>query len=259
MSTYTYFEDNRFTSSDRITWAVQRLIVANTLLFVIQLLLDIPFGDPMLGAGRFSPPGGFVVGWLAFQPSAFAAGALWKPFTYLFLHGGLLHLFLNMLWLYFFGPDIERTLGTRQFLRFYVLCGVLGVLATFVPLLLGGQDVSVTGASGAIMGVMIAYAMVNPDRQFFLFPLPIPINARALVIIVIALNILTALQGGTTSVATHFGGMIAGYAYMKLMPLFRTWKRNQRRFTRKPGPDTVDGVGRAVDNIFQFEDKKRRW
>jgi membrane associated rhomboid family serine protease len=257
MNAYVHFEDRRHSFSDRITYAVQRLILINAAAFVVQLLLDIPFGGPM---AEFAPPGGMVVAFLGFQPVAFLNGALWKPITYMFLHGGLLHLFLNMLWLFFFGPEVEHALGTRKFLRFYFLCGMLGVLFTFIPLLLSRESVSVFGASGAVMGVMVAYAMINPEREFFLFPLPIPINARALVIIVIAMNILSAAQGGTTSVATHFGGMAVGFIYMKLIPQIHKWQHIKWRTARskpKTDRDPMDSTGEAVDNIFKFEERKR--
>ena len=243
---------------DRITWAVQRLILINAAIFAVQLLLNIPFGGASGGGLGFAPPGGDLMKWLAFQPSAFVKGCIWKPVTYMFLHNSLMHLFFNMLWLFFFGPDVERTLGTRQFIRFYLLCGALGVQATFLPLVIAGIDVSVTGASGAAMAVMVAFAMSNPERRFYLFPLPVPISAWALVIMVVAMNIVTALQGGgSTSVMTHFGGMAAGFAYMTILPRIRMQQRTLWRNAwarKKSGRDTL---GEAVDNIFKFEDKKR--
>lgn len=258
MNAYVHFQDRRYSFSDRITYAVQRLILINSAALVLQLLLDIPFGGSPYSSGV---PGGFVTSFLGFQPGVFLYGALWKPITYMFLHGGLMHLFLNMLWLFFFGPEVEHTLGTRQFVRFYFLCGMFGVLFTFIPLFMWGESVSVFGASGAVMGVMVAYATINPERQFFLFPLPIPINARALVLIVIAMNILNAFQGGNTSVATHLGGMAVGFIYMKLIPQIHKWRHIKWRVARakpKTGRDPVDSIGEAVDNIFKFEERKRK-
>ena len=256
MSTY-YESELPHVQQPRMTWAVQRLIFANTAVFAGQLLLDIPFGLPVRLAGFMGPPGGSLVSLLAFQPMSLLSGMLWKPLTYMFLHNDLTHLFFNMLWLFFFGPEVERVLGTRQFIRFYLLCGAVGVLATFAPLLFWGDDVSVTGSSGAAMGVMIAFAMANPDRQFFLFPLPIPVTARALVIIIVAMNILMGFQGGATSVSTHLGGMAVGYGYMKLIPRLH---ERQRDFWRKKyaQKDPADPLGAAVDNIFKFDEEKRK-
>ena len=246
----------RFGGGDRITYTVQRLILANCAVFGLQLLLDVFFG-PRVAHGAFAaPPGGIFARWLAFWPAGFLAGALWQPFTYMFLHGGLLHLFLNMLWLFFFGKDVERALGTRAFLRFYLTCGAVGVLATFIPAMLWG-GASVTGASGAVMGVLVAFAVINPEREFFLFPIPMPINARALVLIVIAMNVLLAFQPGNTSVATHFGGMAVGFLYMKAIPFLLDLQRRQIAKERRAKGGRED-LGDAVDNIFKFEDKKKR-
>ena len=240
---------------ERITWAVQRLILVNVAAFAIQLLADVPLGT----VRRLDVPGGMLADILAFQPRALLLGCVWKPFSYIFLHADLMHLFMNMLWLFFFGVEVERLLGTRQFVVFFLFCGAAGVLATFVPwALTPGYNVSVVGASGAVMGVLIAFAMINPERQFFLFPLPIPVNARALVVIVIAMNVVSALSGGgNRSVATHFGGMIVGAAYMKAAPLFRAWRleRERQRYARK---NPEDKLRDAVDNVFQFDDERRR-
>jgi len=247
MTTRGYYRDISYGYSDAITWGVQRLIVINTLVFAIQLLIHIPFG------GIAGPPGGIIVDWLQFSADKLFSGAVWQPFTYMFLHANLMHLFLNMLWLYFFGPDVERVLGTRQFLRFYVICGALAVLATLIPTLIYRQAWAVSGASGAVMAVMVAFAVINPTRELFLFPLPIPINARWLVLIIIGMNILSALDGGgNVSVSTHLGGIAVGYAYMKLVPLLRA----RQRTLWKDKKDKRDPVGDAVDNIFKFEDRK---
>jgi len=250
MSNYYQSEQYRFGGYDyRITRAVQRLILINIAVYAIQLLLDVPFAE--LGW----PPGGLIARLLSFQPLSFVFGMVWQPLTYMFLHANLMHLFFNMLWLFFFGPDVERALGTRQFVVFYLLCGALGVMATFVPLVIYGEMVSVVGASGAVMGTLIAFAIVNPHRTFFMFPLPVPITARWLVAIVIVLNLLNAGPGSHTSVSTHFGGMAVGYAYMKLIPYWRGWQRSFRRQRRPKGKK--DSTGEHVDNIFRFDNHRR--
>lgn len=260
MSQYQYYQEQRGFALPRITWAVQRLILANALVFVLQLLA----APAQAALGMFF--GGFPINGLeltlSFQPDLFLSGYIYKPLTYQFLHSGLLHLFMNMLWLFFFGPEVERTLGTRQFFRFYLLCGALAVLATIPAYLMPGSRVlapSVMGASGAVMGVLVAFAMVDPHRQFYLFPLPVPITAVWLVVIVVVMNIVSGLGDNSISVATHFGGMATGYALMKLIPIINA-RRRQRRAARavpeaKPNSDKV---GEAVDNIFKFEDRNRR-
>ena len=257
MSRYAYTSHAADSGSFRITHAVQRLILLNVVIFAAQLVSD-PF---LLGAtGVQLRPGSVAAYWLSFQPDLFVHGYLWKALTYQFLHSGLFHLFMNMLSLFVFGPDVERALGTRQFYRFYVICGTLGVLATLFPFVLHGQPVTIMGASGAVLGVLVAFAMIDPDRQLFLFPIPVPVNARALVFIMVLLNVVSAAGGGAVSVATHFGGMGVGYLYMKCLPGVNAWLHARRRARPQPrGPrPNLDRVGEEVDNIFKFENRDRR-
>lgn len=262
MSQYQYYRENIGIAAPRITWAVQRLILLNIAVFVIQLLVAPVEAYLLKKYGVGMAAGGLMKTLFGFQSSLFLHGLVYTPITYQFLHGGVLHLTINMLWLFFFGPDVERTLGTRQFYKFYLFCGGLGVFAAMISYLIpGGASPSVIGASGAVMGVLIAFAMIDPDRQFFMFPLPVPITARWLVIIIIVMNIIAALGDSPVSVTTHFGGMAVGYAYMKLLPVLSAWQRERRReasLAKDSHTSPMDKVGEAVDNIFKFEPKDRR-
>ena len=259
MSSYYYQEQPSFAGSAGrpVTYAVQRLILANIIVFAVQLVVAIP-----LAVLDVAPPGmSMAVSalspeyWLGFNARLFMLGAVWQVLTYMFLHGGLLHLFFNMLTLYFFGPDVERILSTRQFFRFYLLCGAVGVMADFALSLATGRSVPSIGASGAVLGVLAAFATAYPKREIHLFPLPIPLYAWA----VAALFFLFSLSasGGGTAWATHAGGMVFGFVYMKVTPGIRRWfeRRTQRRPQRS---DTTDSIGDAVDNIFRFDEEKRR-
>ncbi|MBX7259512.1 MAG: rhomboid family intramembrane serine protease [Candidatus Hydrogenedentes bacterium] len=256
MSAYFHFE-RRYegqSSGNRITYAVQRLIMLNVAVFAVQLLLEIPLGGYSAGT-----PGGIVTDLLAFSPTMLMKGCIWQPFTYMFLHSNLMHLFLNMVGLYFFGPDVERILSTRQFFRFYIICGVAGALAEFALWLIrtGSVSPTVVGASGATTAVLVAFAVAYPDREVFLIPFPFPVNARALVIIFIVMNLMSAMQNSSQAWMTHFGGLAAGYAYMKLVPVLRTRLQSWQGKTKK-SKDEFGSLGDAVDNIFKFEDEKRR-
>jgi len=279
---YYYQEPTAGFRPPDITWAVQRLILANIVIFAIQLLADPIVTTFFSGRAYHVLPGGPLNLWFGFQQDLFLTGWIYKPLTYQFLHSGLMHLFLNMLWLFFFGPEVERTLGTRQFFRFYLICGGLGVLFTLIPYMTGTilnppdpgtvqnvgdipRPTSVVGASGAVMGVMVAFAVIDPHRQFYLFPLPIPITAVGIVILVLVMQIVTSLQHTSISVATHLGGMGVGYAYMKLLPKFNRWMRNRGRAEnrarrkwkmKKDGKSPEDKIAEAVDNIFQSRDDK---
>lgn len=255
MSSY-YQQEYRFGFGfDRITYAVQILLIANVCVFAAQLLVEIPFGT----TSHYDAPGGEPLQWVAFSPTGVLAWKFWLPFTYMFLHSGLMHLFQNMLMLFFFGPDVERVLGTRQFFWFFLLCGALGVMANFVPIFLvqASPNISVVGASGAVMGVTIAFAMIDPERQIFLFPIPIPLTARGLVIVLIVMNLIAAVGNSPLSVATHFGGMAVGYLFMKYRPALTSWQVRRRR-RKAPSADDEERMREAVNNIFKFQDRHRK-
>lgn len=254
---YAFADDYREPYRPMITRATQRILYVTVAVFAAQLVADVIFPRPIHREFGLATPGGPLIAWGAYQNSYLLRGAIWTPVTYMFLHGGLWHLFVNMLLLYFCGPEVERILSTRRFYRFYVFCGVLGAFGNLVPALLPafGADRTVVGASGAVMGVLVAFAVAYPHREFFIFPFPVPIPAWALVLIIIVLNILSV--GTSTSVATHFAGMAAGFAYMKAAPRMRNLYRLGRRAPGSP-TDEVDALKRAVDNIFRFEEEKRR-
>jgi membrane associated rhomboid family serine protease len=251
MDQYYYQQPRMTLQLPRITWGVQRLILLNVGVFALQLLLK-----PL---GVLTGMSGAMLDCFGFQPPWFFFGFIWTPITYQFLHGGLMHLFMNMLWLFMFGPDVERLLGTRRFIFFYIACGAFGVLATLGPYLLGGQYAPVIGASGAAMGVLVAYAMIDPQRQFYMFPLPVPITTVWLVILVVLFNLVTLRAEVTNvSVATHFGGMLAGYCLMKAIPLYHRWRYQGGRirlYDPENNTRTSDFVAErlreAVDKIFR--------
>jgi len=182
---------------------------------------------------------------------------IWQLGTYMFLHGGLFHILFNMLALWMFGTELERIWGTRYFLKFYLVTGVgAGILTVLFSLLPFGfaQQVhysNVIGASGAIYGLLLAYAMYFPDRpiyMYFVFPIP----ARIFVAIMGAIAFLSSLgDSGGVANATHLGGLIVAYLFLKsgrMHPLaelkYRYWKWQINRTRRKF--DVYSG-GRADD------------
>lgn len=223
-----------------VTYMVRRLILLNAAVFALQLLL----------APLEALTGVTAVEWFGFVPGDFLRGSLWQPLTYQFLHGGLMHLVMNMLWLFFFGPDVERLLGSRQFTALYVACGAGGVLLSLFSLALWGNNPVIVGASGAVLGVLVAFAVADPARQILLFPLPVPMSAATLVAIIAALNLVWAFGETSASVSTHLGGMGMGWVMMQLIPRYQQWlrRRNRERWQkRNPGGGDDD-----PDNIFEF-------
>lgn len=240
-----------------ITHAVQRLILVNAMVFAGQLLLHIPLGThPMYVTA--SP----IYQGLAFSPQALLHGFIWTPFTYLFLHSGLMHMLNNMIGLLIFGPTVERVLGTRQFYTFYFVCGVLGVLLGNLPVWALSLDLApiTIGASGATLGVLVGSAILEPNRRIVLFPIPIPITTRGIVMFVVAMDLLRLVEGHSgVAVLTHFGGMAVAYAYMKARPKWTKHRLQRKEQQLKSKQKTVakqeKNMADAVDNIFDFKNK----
>jgi len=146
---------------------------------------------------------------------------IWQPVTYMFLHGGLLHILFNMLALWMFGTELERVWGTRYFVKFYLVTGIGSGVLTILVSLLGFAVTNVIylvptiGASGAIYGLLLAYAIYFPDRpiyMYFLFPVP----AKIFVAIMGAIAFYASLaEAGGIANATHLGGLLVGYLMLK--------------------------------------------
>jgi membrane associated rhomboid family serine protease len=134
-----------------VTPWVRRLLIANGVVFLITLL-----------AGQTFRPA--IIDWFAFHPNQVLTRP-WGAVTYMFLHGDLWHLLLNMLVLFFFGPPLEERWGSREFLKFYFICGLGGVALSF----LFASGASVIGASAAIYGVMLAFAMTWPESPIYVW------------------------------------------------------------------------------------------
>jgi len=147
---------------------------------------------------------------------------VWQPVTYMFLHAGIFHILFNMLALWMFGVELERTWGSRYFVRYYFICGVgaamTTVLLSFVPGSFGQQlyDSLTIGASGAIYGVLLAYALYFPNRPIY-YMMIFPIPAKVFVAIMGAISLISSMSGPGGGIAhtTHLGGLVAGYLYLK--------------------------------------------
>ena len=186
-----------------ISTTLQALIGANVVLFVAQVLFPI------------------VTALLGLHPAwVIHSFWVWQLATYMFLHGGVFHIVFNMLALWMFGAELERTWGTRYFLKFYFVtgigAGVLTVLFSMLPFEFARQlqDVNIIGASGAIYGLLLAYAIYFPERPILLIVFWVP--ARLCVTILGAIAVFASLsESGGVANATHLGGLLVGYLYLK--------------------------------------------
>jgi membrane associated rhomboid family serine protease len=179
---------------------VKRLLIANTAVFVAMLVWNL-----------FSGGAGTAIGWrflgldrstVLFQP--------WTLLTYAFVHASIGHIFFNMLALFFFGPPLEERWGSTGFLKLYLVSVAGGALVALL------SPDRVVGASAAINGVMLAYAMTWPDNQVYVWGI-FPIKVKYLVMILAAISFFFALDGGGGPVShlAHLGGFASAFLYLK--------------------------------------------
>jgi membrane associated rhomboid family serine protease len=194
---------------------VKRLLVANTVVFVLTLL---PGADP-------------IFRWFAFAPSRVLIQP-WSAVTYMFLHGSFWHLFINMLVLFFFGPPLENKWGSREFVKYYLICGLGGAALSFlfVPFW-------IVGASAATFGLMLAFALNWPNAPIYFMGV-FPVKAKWLVGFFFFANLFSAFDPDSGSGIAHFahlGGVIAGFIYLKSgrIPLGLGKKDGGRRRARR--------------------------
>jgi len=187
----------------------RNLMLACTAIFCVQQFfpfLSGAFALWPLGSGNFMP---------------------WQLVSYAFLHGGMGHLFFNMLGLWMFGSELERLWGQRRYWQF-LLAGVLtAALAQLIITALAGSRVPTVGASGALYALLLAFGMLFPNRVIMpLFP-PIPMKARTFVIVFGGLELLLGIMdvGGVAHFA-HLGGMVGGFLMIR-------WWRGQLPFGRR--------------------------
>lgn len=138
----------------------------------------------------------------------------WQYITYMFLHGGFSHLFFNMFALWMFGRTLEMRLGPQRFLTYYVVCGVgAALIQMLVAWLTHDLGIVLIGASGAVMGLLLAFGVMYPNSQIFVFPLPFPIKAKWFVMGYAVLELIYGATGYDLGVAhfAHVGGMLWGW------------------------------------------------
>lgn len=187
---------------------IKNLLIINGAIFFIQLISqNITMGgynaeDLLYKYFALWPiDGGY------FQP--------WQLITYQFMHGGFFHILFNMFILWMFGIEIENMWGSKKFLIFYLLAGVVGGLFQIIinPLLLGGPFGPTIGASGAIMGVMVAFGMLFPNRLIYIYFL-IPVKVKYFIVFLILLDLFAVNSGGNVAHLAHLGGALTGLVYM---------------------------------------------
>ncbi|MGH0035858.1 MAG: rhomboid family intramembrane serine protease [Myxococcota bacterium] len=205
---------------------IKNLLIANVAVYVAQILTN----HWITAVGAVVPA------------QVWSGQALWQPFTYMWLHGGLMHIAFNMFALWMFGSPLALTWGDQRFLKYYLVCGVgAGFVIATVPYLFDSPTMIPTlGASGAVMGVLLAYSFTWPDRTIMLMFPPIPIKAIWLIPLILVIEFGSDPHGTSNiSHAGHLGGVLVGWIYLiregrtpgalTLDTLKYRWRRYQMR------------------------------
>ncbi len=212
---------------------VKYLLIANIAMFVltslaprIEYFLVLPGG---MGLETF------------FQP--------WRLVTYQFLHGSVTHILFNMLGLYFFGPPLERQWGSKRFLYFYLLCGVVGGLAFVAFSTMLGNPIPIVGASGAILGLLAACAILFPQMIIILILFPVPIRFAA--ILLAAMYGLNVIKTRDLADACHLAGMVTAFIYIMASPMWQRFRSHQRQMKQEKEYLAEDAEQKEVDRILE--------
>ena len=224
-----YYQENRRGFLSNVPPVTKNLIIINVLIFVATIINE----NFMIGTfGLFYPTSPYF--------------RWWQVITHMFMHGGFWHILFNMYTLFIFGVVVERIIGSKKFLLFYFVCG-LGAAAlqmgtqylevqafmnsdsqTALQSLIDLKRTPTVGASGAIYGVLIGYAMLFPQSKMTLLFPPVTLSAKWMVIVFAVIELFTGVVGFADGVAhfAHLGGMLIGWL------LIRFWRRRGVLFDR---------------------------
>jgi len=209
---YRYYRPSFFRGFRFFPSAIKYFIIVNVIVYLLLVFFGLNFrisGIPLYL---------YVYQFFALNPVG-DGFQFWQLVTYMFIHDpkGIFHILFNMLMLWMFGTEIENMWGTKRFLVYYFISGIGAGITHLIFAPLFGQIGPVVGASGAIYGVMIAFAVMFPDRHIFLYFL-IPIPARIFVAILVFFDLVMGVFGsdGVAHFA-HLGGAVVGFVYIKLM------------------------------------------
>lgn len=244
--------DRAYSFKPRMPSGSKWLLIVTIGIFLLQYLFD---------RGTSAEPGRqLVTDWLGLWSDRFRNGAFWQLATYMLVHSNrsLMHIFVNMLMLFFIGPETERDMGTRHFLTMYALSGVMGGLAW---VLLHPYGVCV-GASGAIFGVLGALTALHPHRLitvliFFVFPVTMKTWVLAVGLMVIQLLFLFGQTGMNVAFDVHVAGGLAGYIYTLIVfrpevvarLRHRLKMKGKLKVVSKPAAPNAAEIDRILDKV----------
>ena len=232
-----------------MTPAVKYLLIANAAVFFAMLLLGDALGESI----------GWVTTILGLNPAWVLRGAIWQFVTYMFLHSGFWHIALNMLFVWMFGCSLEADWGSRPFLNYYFFTGIAAGVVNFLATI--NSNVPTIGASGAVFGIIVAYAMAYPNRLIYLWML-FPVKVKHFAIFAVGINLYAAVQNTAHNASpiayfAHLGGALFGYLYLKFgdrvrfaLPRIPRIRLNTRSPSDKKTEDWNEFMQNEIDPIL---------
>ena len=191
---------------------LRTLLIINTLVFAIAAILGGVLGLQLNLTGEGLKPLQVCIAEIAaFDPNE--PFQVWRYVTYMFIHFDFMHFFFNMLMLWMFGAEIAQWMGTKHFAALYFFCGIFAAVFSMVMSIWGLTNSPIIGASGALMGVFVAYYKFFPDRRIMMFFI-IPMKIKYAMWLMVAFDLVFANTGDAIAHFAHLGGVVAGFIYM---------------------------------------------
>jgi len=258
-----------------LTKPLRFLLLVNAAIFLMAFFgKNYPLNLPGVGYGSLRE---YLVYFGAFFPTS--PLEVWRYVTYMFVHVDFMHFFFNMLMLWMFGSEVADWMGTRHFVSMYFFCGIFAALFSFGMCLLGLTNNPIIGASGALMGIFVAYYKFFPERMLLMFFI-IPMKIKHAIWVMIFLDIFFAGSGDMIAHFAHLGGVVAGFIYMAiyqngsnvlynspLSGLFRLFSSNPEKYNRASSsrsyrsseePEVLEGEVFYVDEQKRMDDILRK-
>jgi membrane associated rhomboid family serine protease len=209
---YEFRRPGHFSFGPPLSPGIKKLMIIMGVIFFLQLII-----------------GNFLLTYFSLRPYFFwRSFFLWQPVTYIFLHGGLMHILFNLFALWMFGSDLEYRWGTPFFIKYFFITGIGAGLSTamFTP----NSPIPTIGASGAIYGILLAFAVTYPDRIIYLnFLFPIKAKYFALIFGLIEFYSTVSQRGDGIAHMAHLGGMVIGYIYLDYPNILKRIKKLRNR------------------------------
>ncbi|MDD5582659.1 MAG: rhomboid family intramembrane serine protease [Candidatus Marinimicrobia bacterium] len=232
----------QFGPGRRITDGIKKIIIISVVVFLIQAI-----SSPAMSR--------FLIYTFGIVPKDFWSRLhIWQPITYMFLHGNIAHILLNMLALWMFGTELEMIWGKKRFLQYFFITGGGAGLITILFQI--HSTIPVIGASGAIYGILLAYGLRFPNREAFVFPIPFPIKMKYFVIIFGVIEFISSLSVGMHDGIAHFthlSGMLVGYIYLRRIDTYRRYRGYQRSHKTVNIDNTLNKI---KERLSVLKDKK---